>query len=130
MGRRSSPSQSRQCQTLVPGSVVLSTQEWPTGLYGPCQALAVQGPCAASTLVVALSFADSRVTTVALTPPSPLHSAQAEISLSASTWINNSSSSSSIGSRAASSSFCCREVSAGREKQRKTINPGRGEAWE
>merc|ERR1712203_861971 len=103
-----------------PGSVVLLTQERPTGLYGPCQALAVQGPCAASTLVVALSFADSRVTTVALTPPSPSHSAQAEISLSASTWIN-SSSSSSIGSRAASSSFCCREVSAGREKQRKTI---------
>jgi len=119
---------SRGSARRCPESVVQLTPEWLTGPYGPCQALAVPGPCAVSTPVVALSFADSRVTTVALTPPSPSHSARAGTSLSVSTWTNSSSS--SKGNRAASSSCCCCEVSAGRAKQRKTINPGRGEAWE
>ena len=116
---------SRGSARRCPESVVQLTPEWLRGPYGPCQALAVLDPCAVSTPVVALSFADSRVTTVALTPPSPSHSARAGTSLSVSTWTNSSS---SKGSRAASSSCC--EVSAGRAKQRKTINPGRGEAWE
>ena len=117
---------SRGSARRCPESVVQLTPEWLRGPYGPCQALAVLGPCAVSTPVVALSFADSRVTTVVLTPPSPSHSVRVGTSLSVSTWTNSSSS--SKGNRAASSSCC--EVSAGRAKQRKTINPGRGEAWE